>query len=144
MNWTCSPPKVRARLWLVGGWLRPSSQAGSRLWLAWQPSALCTVQKRPFTTPCLGRSLFIGTQEQEHAEELSSQLCNSERVSSCCFSHVGTTSADTGVSELLGLGPLSVTFGQQTTSLHAACVGCQLRLTLFLVHRFLSPWWWRR
>jgi hypothetical protein len=25
----------------------------------------------------------------------------------------------------------------------AACVGCQLRLT-FLVHRFLSPWWWRR
>jgi hypothetical protein len=26
----------------------------------------------------------------------------------------------------------------------AACVGCYLRLTLFLVQLFLSPWWWRR
>jgi hypothetical protein len=26
----------------------------------------------------------------------------------------------------------------------AACVGCYLRITLFPVHRFLSPWWWRR
>jgi hypothetical protein len=26
----------------------------------------------------------------------------------------------------------------------AACVGCQLLLTLFLAHRSLSPWWWRR
>jgi hypothetical protein len=26
----------------------------------------------------------------------------------------------------------------------AACVGCYLRLTLFLVYRFLSPWWWKR
>jgi hypothetical protein len=26
----------------------------------------------------------------------------------------------------------------------AACVGCWLQLVLFLVHRFLSPWWRRR
>jgi hypothetical protein len=25
----------------------------------------------------------------------------------------------------------------------AGCIGYQLRLTLFLVHRLLSPWWWR-
>jgi hypothetical protein len=24
----------------------------------------------------------------------------------------------------------------------AACVGCLLRLTLFLLNRGLSPWWW--
>jgi hypothetical protein len=24
------------------------------------------------------------------------------------------------------------------------CVGCYFQLTLFLAHRFLSPWWWMR
>jgi hypothetical protein len=35
-------------------------------------------------------------------------------------------------------------FSEKLSASFAACVGCSLRLTLFLVHRFLSPWWRRR
>jgi hypothetical protein len=38
---------------------------------------------------------------------------------------------------------LAVT-GNRRTYFFAACIGCQLRLTVFIVHRFLSTWWWRR
>jgi hypothetical protein len=34
-------------------------------------------------------------------------------------------------------------FWDVTYYFFAACVGCYLRIKLFLVHRFLSPWWWR-
>jgi hypothetical protein len=30
---------------------------------------------------------------------------------------------------------------RRNTNFFAACVGCWLQLALFLVHRFLSPWW---
>jgi hypothetical protein len=33
---------------------------------------------------------------------------------------------------------------RNTKYFFAACVSCQLQLVLFLVHRFLSPWWRRR
>jgi hypothetical protein len=40
------------------------------------------------------------------------------------------------------LAPLSS--GCTLRNFLAACVGCWLQLVLFLVHRFLSPWWRRR
>jgi hypothetical protein len=36
---------------------------------------------------------------------------------------------------------LTVTNIPLTWYFFAACVGCQLQLALFLIHRFLSPWW---
>jgi hypothetical protein len=42
---------------------------------------------------------------------------------------------------------LAVTSNRGTlrrNTLFVACVSWLLQLTLFLVHRFLSPWWWRR
>jgi hypothetical protein len=36
------------------------------------------------------------------------------------------------------------TLRRNTKVFFAACLGCWLQPALFLVHRFLLPWWWRR